>query len=232
MEMIAILKSIDLIWNIHFYSNEKQQQKVTDASIEGTRKSANKEMEQNEKLETFRGKLIMDLENMEQQVEKESNECRKLQRKIDTMNKVIEETEANQEKANVEGSIVENQLKTLRRSIEKLNEQKVKIEDQTLELLQDQITTDQASSHRGKVLRDVQEKRRHIELVMLQTEQQLSTAMVDLEKWKSMVTSDQQIIVKLTVSSSLTTSCHDQASNSSITITRVFRKTKTRQRKE
>lgn len=140
-------------------------------------------------------------------VEKETNECKRLQRKIDTMTKVIEETESNQEKANVEGSIVDNQLKTLQRSIERLNEQKVKLEDQTLELLQDQITTDQASSYRGKVLREVQDKRRQMELVMFQTEQQLSTVMLDLEKWKSMVASDQQTIAKLTVRSNIVLYC-------------------------
>lgn len=48
-------------------SNEKQKQKVTDSNIEGTKKSSTKEMEQNERLEAIRMKIVGDVENLEQQ---------------------------------------------------------------------------------------------------------------------------------------------------------------------
>lgn len=132
-------------------------------------------------------------------VDRETNESNKLQRRIDAMSALIAETEANQHKANVEGSIVDNQLKAVRRDIDRQNDLKLKLEEKTLELLQDQITTDQASTYRGKVLRDVQDRRRNMELAMFNTEQQLSQAMLELERWKLTVAGDKVSIEKLTV---------------------------------
>lgn len=113
---------------------------------------------------------------------------------------MIADTEANQSRATVEGHVVENQLKTLRRSIERLNEKKLKLEEQTLELLQEQISNDQASLHRGKMLREVQQKRRNMELTMFTTEQQLSQSMLEMEQIKATVDNDKILVAKLTVS--------------------------------
>lgn len=132
-------------------------------------------------------------------VEKETGKCDKLQRKINSMTKLIAETEASHGRATVEGHVVENQLKTLRRSIERQNEKKLKLEEQTLELLQEQISTDQASQHRGKMLRDVQQKRRSMELSMFSVEQQLSQSMLEMEQIKSTVENDKILVAKLSV---------------------------------
>lgn len=112
---------------------------------------------------------------------------------------VVEQTETDLSAANIEGQITENYLKSLRRTLEKQLQEKVKLEEQILELLQDQITTDNASTYRGKILRDTQEKRRTMELNMFGTEQQLSQLMFDLEKWKALVTQDKENIEKLAV---------------------------------
>lgn len=115
------------------------------------------------------------------------------------MTKIIEQTELDQQKANVEWHVHENQLKVLRRSIEREMRAKQQLEEQILEKLQDQVTTDQASSYRSKMLRELQEKRRHVELGMLSTEQQLSQVMLDVERWKSQVGQSADSIRKLTV---------------------------------
>lgn len=115
------------------------------------------------------------------------------------MTKLIAETEASHGRATVEGHVVENQLKTLCRSIERQNEKKLKLEEQTLELLQEQISTDQASQHRGKMLRDVQQKRRSMELSMFSVEQQLSQSMLEMEQIKSTVENDKILVAKLAV---------------------------------
>lgn len=131
--------------------------------------------------------------------EKETAELKKLQNEIDTLNKIIEQTEVDQQKSTVEWHVYENQLKVLRRSIEKQLRSKQQLEEQILEMLQDQVTTDQASAYRSKMLRELQEKRRNVELGMLSTEQQLSQVMLDLERWKSQVAQSTDTIHKLTV---------------------------------
>lgn len=133
-------------------------------------------------------------------VAKENEECCRLSQQIEQMTTVVEQTETDLSAANIEGQITENHLKSLRRTLEKQLHEKVKLEEQILELLQDQITTDNASTYRGKILRDTQEKRRTMELNMFGTEQQLSQLMFDLEKWKALVTQDKEIIEKLSVS--------------------------------
>lgn len=76
---------------------------------------------------------------------------------------------------------------------------KQQLEERILEKLQDQVTTDQASSYRGKMLRESQEKRRHVELGMLATEQQLSQVMLTVERSKSKLAQSTDNIRKLTV---------------------------------
>lgn len=132
-------------------------------------------------------------------MEQENEENDKLNENIDKMNAILEQTEMDLSKANVEGQIVENILKTLRRSLEKQMQKKVNLEEKTLELLQDQITTDQASHYRGKVLREIQEKRRQMELTMYATEQQCSEVLFDLERWKANVARDKNTVEKLSV---------------------------------
>lgn len=134
---------------------------------------------------------------------KESEELAKLQSQIDTMTKIIEQTEVDQQKATVEWHVHENQLKVLRRTIEKQMRTKQQREEQILEKLQDQVTTDQASAYRSKKLRELQEKRRHMELGMLTTEQQLSQVILDVERWKSQVAHSTDALRQLTVSSLL-----------------------------
>lgn len=177
-------------------SAELERHKLIDTSIEATRKSAAREMEQNEKLEALRQKIINELEAVERQLEKDTLESGRLQGKIDTMNRLLFETEANQSKANVEGSCVDGQLRTLRGRTERQLVLKLQLEEQTLALLQEQISDDQATTYRGKALRDMQEKRRSMELNMFGTEQQLSAAMLSMEEWKAMVATTKTLVEK------------------------------------
>lgn len=127
------------------------------------------------------------------------NDANKLTLKINKMTAVLEQTESDLSKATIEGQITGNNLKSLRRHLERQLQQKIQLEEETLELLQDQMTTDQASSYRAKILRETQEKRRHMELTMFTTEQQLSQMFFDLEKWKTIIAQDKDNIDKLSV---------------------------------
>lgn len=100
---------------------------------------------------------------------------------------ILEQTEADMLKAQQEGLLIANHLKSLRQTLNQQNQKKFELEEQILELLQDQITTDKAGESQGKTLRETQEKRRELEIGMSDTEHKLSIALLDLEKWRGIV---------------------------------------------
>lgn len=123
----------------------------------------------------------------------------KLMEKIDEMNALLERTESDLAKAKIEGQLLENSTRSLRTKLEKLASEKIAIEEQTLELLQEQMATDQASQNLGKKLRALQERRRNMELTMFETEYKLSQVLLDLEKWKAAFGKNKDNLEELTV---------------------------------
>lgn len=106
----------------------------------------------------------------------------KLEQKIDHFNKVLETTDMDLQQARSEGLLTKNHISKLVTKLEKQAREKFEIEEKILDLLQDQITTDKAGEHRGKILRDAQEKRRKLEIAMSNTENQMSVMLLQLEK--------------------------------------------------
>lgn len=144
-------------------------------------------MEQNEKLESYKNRLVGEIDVLEKQLENEKQDYEKLTIKIENLDKILEQTERDLTAANQEGNYVQNQLKSLNTKLEKQGNNKMELEEKILELLQDQITTDKASEFRAKLLRQSQVKRRDLEINMSSTENQLSDVFLDLEKWKGVV---------------------------------------------
>lgn len=144
-------------------------------------------MEQNEKLESYKNRLVGEIDVLEKQLENEKQDYEKLSTKIENLDKILEQTERDLTAANQEGNYVQNQLKSLNTKLEKQGNNKMELEEKILELLQDQITTDKASEFRAKLLRQSQVKRRDLEINMSSTENQLSDVFLDLEKWKGIV---------------------------------------------
>lgn len=93
--------------------------------------------------------------------------------------------------------LTKNHLTKLVNKLEKLAREKLEIEDKILDLLQDQITTDKAGQHRGKLLRNLQEDRRQMEIAIAQTENQLSIMILDLEKWRGNVQRAKESVEKM-----------------------------------
>lgn len=111
----------------------------------------------------------------------------KLDQKLDHFALILEKTESDLDQARSEGLLTKNHLTKLINKLEKLSREKLEIEEKILDLLQDQITTDKAGQHRGKLLRDAQEERRNHEITMASIENQLSLTVLELEKWRGNV---------------------------------------------
>lgn len=194
--------------------NEKH--KILLANIEGTRKNSAKEMELNEKLEHIRNRINHDLEILENKckffkiffkmenliffffsVEKQNEDHNRFSAKIDHINAVLEMSETNLSKAKIEGQLLENQAKSVRKKIENLSREKMAIEENTLEILQQQLSNDQASIAGAKKLRSIQDQRRKMEVTLLNTEHQLHEILFESEKWKAKVSKFKEDIEKV-----------------------------------
>lgn len=101
--------------------------------------------------------------------------------------------------ANVENHILDGKVKSLRRQHERHVNEKTKQENEMLALLQDQVTNDQASKQRGRDIRDMQTKRRSMELIMSKTEAQLSEILFELEKLKGVMSRSRNYALDLAV---------------------------------
>lgn len=198
-------------------SNEHEEHKTLQAHVENTKKFVLKELETSERLNEFKDRLLRDMTNIEKQGEFQSavmftqtlsswfhpavqiseGENIKLDQKLDHFASILEKTEADLEQARSEGLLTKNHLTKLINKLDKLAREKLEIEEKILDLLQDQITTDKAGQHRGKLLRDAQEERRQLEISMAQTENQLSILILDLEKWRGNVQRSKENVEKL-----------------------------------
>lgn len=126
--------------------------------------------------------------------------------KIDKYSMLIVETESSLHQATVENHIVESNLKSLMREYERHVNDKITQENRILEQLQDQVTTDQASKKCGRNIRDLQSKRRNMELMMNNTEAQLSEILFEMEKLKGVSARSRDYADDLIVSDAYTKS--------------------------
>lgn len=109
----------------------------------------------------------------------------------------MEKTENDLEQARSEGLSTKNHLTKLTNKLEKLAREKFDVEEKILELLQDQITTDKAGQHRGRLLRESQDKRRKLDIQLSETENKLSETILDLEKWRGLVQKSRENVERL-----------------------------------
>lgn len=121
--------------------------------------------------------------------------------KIAETMQLIEATEMALKKATVENHMLENELNATLREQERLTNTKMELEDKILSMLQDHISSDQASKARARTVRELHKQRRERELVMANTEEQLSNLMFELEKLKGIVAGNRARIDELTVRS-------------------------------
>lgn len=160
---------------------EYEKHKDLRGHIEGSRKEIRRQAVHNEKLEGFLNRLIGDWQSLEKQLERETCEMEKILANYNTKLAIHEQTEEDLKRSQREGVILENQLKTMKQKIEMQAKHKLVVEEQILDLLQEQISTDKAGQYRARILRENQEKRRNLEVQITATDNELSRILLDLE---------------------------------------------------
>ncbi|GAB0089107.1 Coiled-coil domain-containing protein 40 [Sergentomyia squamirostris] len=176
---------------------EYQKQKEVRGYIEATNKAIQKQIVQNHKLNIFRNRLQGDVRALERQLTREDKDYERLYEKIVKKSSILDQTEADLKQSKVEGILLESQLKGVSGRINKQATRKIELEEKILELLQTQITTDKVGQYRTRDLREIQEKRRNAEIMLSNTENQLSVLLLELEKYRGLVGNHQYTIGKL-----------------------------------
>ncbi|XP_063706371.1 coiled-coil domain-containing protein 40 [Culicoides brevitarsis] len=176
---------------------EHEAQKVLQSSIDATRKALRKEKETFVKLENQKNRIASDLMSMERDFERDDDEHQQTLQQIDAFKALLEQTEEDFKKARSEGLLIENHLKKINLQIERQNKQKFTLEEKVLECLQDQITSDKASDHRAKLLREAQAERRKLDIQMSELENKLANGLLDLEKWKTTIAQSKENMDRL-----------------------------------
>ncbi|KAM7352104.1 lethal (2) 41Ab [Cochliomyia hominivorax] len=162
----------------------KESIKLNIASIEATQKQIKKELEMNEKLETFKKRLAEDFTNLKKDCKQQSDILAGLEKKLSDIPLLLEQTEKDLKEAKKEGTQLETEIRRLQWKIDKRNSKKYEVEENILKLAQDHLITDKASEYHLKLLNNSQEQRRGMELNLAQAQNQLASTLLEMERVK------------------------------------------------
>lgn len=172
---------------------EYERHKDLRGHIEGAKKEIQWRSVHNEKLEGFVNQLTGDLLSLDRHSRREAKEMEKVSDAYGGKQTVYEQTEADLKQASLEGVLLDNQLKAASHKIELQAKSKLKLEEQILNLLQEQISSDKAGQYRAAHLRENQDRRRSLEVQITTTENQLSVLLLDLERARGSVVRYQEM---------------------------------------
>lgn len=122
-----------------------------------------------------------------------------LRNKMEENENVIDATNDVLSRSLKENQLIESYVISSRREYEKYAQQKIELEENILENLQNQINADQVSRSHCANIRNLQEKRRDIEIKMYKTEECVADVMFELEKLKGEVIRNKQLVDELQV---------------------------------
>ncbi|XP_065357072.1 coiled-coil domain-containing protein 40 [Calliphora vicina] len=162
----------------------KETIKLNTAGIEATQKQIKKELQVNEKLETFKKRLAEDFTTLKKDCKQQSDILASLENKLSDIPLLLDQTEKDLKEAKKEGTQLETEIRRLQWKVDKQNNKKYEVEENILKLAQDHLITDKASEYRLKLLNNAQEQRRGMELNLAQAQNQLAGTLLDMERVK------------------------------------------------
>lgn len=122
-----------------------------------------------------------------------------LHNKMEEIENIIDATKDALSRSLKENQLIEGYMFSSRREFEKYTQQKIELEENILGNLQNQVNADQVSRSYCENIRNLQEKRRDIEIKMYKTEECVADVMFELEKLKGEVIRNKQLADELQV---------------------------------
>ncbi|XP_021370653.1 coiled-coil domain-containing protein 40-like isoform X2 [Mizuhopecten yessoensis] len=161
---------------------EQQQQKVLslETEIEGYKKSIFKEQEQNEKLTLILNKTERDIETVRKLLSQSQAKHDALKAEYATYTRMLHETEQALNRAVTDKTLRMNELNALRKQIEREYLEKVQLEDAIMEKMRSQLTMDKASQYTRKLTAKKRELTKQLETQMAEVENTISSDSLDI----------------------------------------------------
>ncbi|XP_046379305.2 coiled-coil domain-containing protein 40-like isoform X2 [Haliotis rufescens] len=165
----------------------QQQQKILslETEIEGFKKSIQKEQEQNEKLCQILAKTNRDIDMVKKQLTTCQAKHDALKAEYTTFTRMLHETEQTLNKATTDKTLRMNELNGLRKQIEREYQEKVKLEDEIMEKIRDQLTMDKASQYTKKLTKKMRDLTKSLETQMAEVENTIARNALDTSNVKA-----------------------------------------------
>ncbi|KRG00342.1 uncharacterized protein Dwil_GK27409 [Drosophila willistoni] len=167
--------------------SHKESIKLNNTGIEAIKKQIAKEMELNKKLESFKQRLADDTSSLKRDCQGEAEILLKLETKLEELPELLEGTEADLQIALREGLKFISEIRKLELTLDKYHKKKIETEETILKLAQEQLINNKASCYRLKLLNKAQENRRNIDLSLSKVQNQLGSAMLEVEKLRTVL---------------------------------------------
>ncbi|XP_034098549.1 coiled-coil domain-containing protein 40 [Drosophila nasuta] len=166
---------------------QKEAIKLSLNGVEAVKKQIAREMQLNKKLESFKQRMVDDMNTLSRDCQREAENLTGLQNKLDEFPDFLARTEADLQEATREGHKLMSEIRRLDFVLDKNHQKKFKTEEAILKLAQEQLITDKASGYRLKLLNKAQEQRRSVDLSLSKVQNQLSLAMLDVEQLRGVL---------------------------------------------
>ncbi|CAF3321028.1 unnamed protein product [Rotaria socialis] len=147
--------------------------------MESYKRSIVKEQELNEKLTLVLNRTKYEIQNLEKLLQINSEKSETCKQEISTYTKALEETQLMLNRVNNEKAEKQHELNILQREIERENQDRVKLEDEIYQQVQDQMTAEKAAEYSSKLRFKLKEATREIERNLSKVENDIARARLE-----------------------------------------------------
>ncbi|CAF3990344.1 unnamed protein product [Rotaria magnacalcarata] len=147
--------------------------------MESYKRSIVKEQELNEKLTLVLNRTKYEIQNLEKLLQINSEKSETCKQEISTYTKALEETQIMLNRVNNEKAEKQHELNILQREIERENQDRVKLEDEIYQQVQNQMTAEKAAEYSSKLRFKLKEATREIERNLSKVENDIARARLE-----------------------------------------------------
>ncbi|KAL0279683.1 UNVERIFIED_CONTAM: hypothetical protein PYX00_001184 [Menopon gallinae] len=151
-------------------------------------------MKKNEQLAQIHVRISTEKETAEAALKATLHRKEEMERKITMFASTIGELEKNIPPLKMEVVHIEAELYVKLEEHNKLNTRRQAIEDEILALIQGQVAVDKRSAQLNTHIRQVREKSRKLELIMIEKENKISKRFLEVEDLKAVIASNNEIV--------------------------------------
>ncbi len=158
---------------------QKQKYDSTLSEINSYKKSIIKEQEKNENLTIMINHRKGETKNLEKLLKTNRDKMDLLQQEYSAYNRALKETESTLGSINLERSQKASVLGQYQRDIETISQEKLKLEDEIFQKLQNKLTADKAAKYSDKLRQEQREKLRELERSLARLDNDIAKARLD-----------------------------------------------------